>query len=64
MGTKIPADFDYSNIASLSNEVRGKLQRAQPDSIAAAKRLEGVTPAAITAIYLGLRRQGKHNGAA
>ncbi|MGB4864891.1 MAG: tRNA uridine-5-carboxymethylaminomethyl(34) synthesis enzyme MnmG [Hyphomicrobium sp.] len=43
----IPADFDYAAMPSLSAEVRQKLARHRPSTIAQAARLEGMTPAAI-----------------
>ena len=43
----IPPGFDYGALASLSAEVRQRLERARPATIAQAARLEGVTPAAI-----------------
>ncbi|MEQ1670630.1 MAG: FAD-dependent oxidoreductase, partial [Hyphomicrobium sp.] len=43
----IPVNFDYAAIPSLSAEVRTKLARAKPSTIAQAARLEGITPAAV-----------------
>jgi tRNA uridine 5-carboxymethylaminomethyl modification enzyme len=43
----IPVNFDYSNLPSLSAELRGKLARQRPSTIAQASRLEGMTPAAV-----------------
>jgi tRNA uridine 5-carboxymethylaminomethyl modification enzyme len=54
---RIPADFDYGRISGLSNELKQKLSRAQPDSILQASRIEGVTPAALLLI-LGWLRKG------
>jgi len=46
--TLIPRDIDYSsNVISLSNEVREILKTFRPTTIAAASRLQGITPAAI-----------------
>ena len=52
---KIPENFDYSNINSLSGEAKQKLQKVQPQSIAQAGRISGVSPADINVllIYLG-----------
>lgn len=44
---QIPVDFDYSGLPSLSAELRQKLTRQRPSTIAQAARLEGMTPAAI-----------------
>ncbi|HPG88036.1 MAG TPA: tRNA uridine-5-carboxymethylaminomethyl(34) synthesis enzyme MnmG [Hyphomicrobium sp.] len=43
----IPADFDYGALPSLSTELRIKLARQRPSTIAQAARLEGMTPAAV-----------------
>ncbi|NOT72658.1 MAG: tRNA uridine-5-carboxymethylaminomethyl(34) synthesis enzyme MnmG [Hyphomicrobium sp.] len=43
----IPVNFDYAAMPSLSAEVRTKLARAKPSTIAQAARLEGITPAAV-----------------
>lgn len=47
---RIPADFDYSTLSSLSNELKAKLLLARPDNLAAAARIDGMTPAALTLI--------------
>ena len=52
---KIPEGFDYSKISSLSNEVREKLTRNSPPTIRAASLIQGVTPAAITALIIYLK---------
>lgn len=52
----IPSDFDYAGLSGLSNEIRSKLERIRPRSIAAAARIEGVTPAALVLILSHLRR--------
>lgn len=51
----IPADFDYTPISGLSNELKQKLQRARPESLAQAARIEGMTPAAIALIHLRIK---------
>ncbi len=53
----IPASLDYSAVAGLSNEVRQKLARAQPQTIGQASRLEGLTPAAVSLLMIHLRRR-------
>ncbi|MEY4588998.1 MAG: tRNA uridine 5-carboxymethylaminomethyl modification enzyme GidA [Pseudomonadota bacterium] len=56
--TVIPADFDYSQVSGLSNELKQKLQSAQPDTIARALRIQGMTPAAISLLLITLKKQG------
>lgn len=52
---KIPRDFDYSRIGSLSMESRIKLSKHQPSTIAEASRVPGVSPADISVllVYFG-----------
>ena len=52
----IPANFDYSQLSGLSNELKQKLQRAEPYSIAQAAKIDGMTPAAISLLLVHLRR--------
>jgi tRNA uridine 5-carboxymethylaminomethyl modification enzyme len=52
----IPVDFDYSELSGLSNELKAKLQRLRPASIAQAGRIEGMTPAALVLILAILKR--------
>lgn len=52
----IPADFDYSVLSGLSNELKQKLKRAQPFNIAQAAKVDGMTPAAISLLLVHLRR--------
>ena len=56
---KIPTDMDYSAVGSLSNEVRFKLEQAKPETLGAASRIPGVTPAALVAILRFVKR-GDH----
>jgi len=56
--TAIPANFDYSKVSGLSNEVRAKLEQHRPISIGQASRISGVTPAAISIILVNLKKQG------
>jgi tRNA uridine 5-carboxymethylaminomethyl modification enzyme len=55
---EIPAVLDYDRIGGLSNEVRDKLKRARPETLAAAARIPGITPAALTAL-LGYVKRGE-----
>ncbi len=56
--TVLPADFDYASVQGLSNEVSHKLQSAQPETIARAARIPGVTPAAISLLLITLKKRG------
>lgn len=55
----LPADLDYGLIGSLSTEVRVKLEAARPTTLGAAARIQGVTPAALTALLRFVRRKNK-----
>ncbi len=59
----IPPDFDYSALDGLSGELKGKLTRQRPASLAQAGRIEGMTPAAL-ALLLVLLRKGDRRKAA
>jgi tRNA uridine 5-carboxymethylaminomethyl modification enzyme len=53
---RIPDGVDFSAIPGLSNEMRQRLSRARPDNLGSASRVPGVTPAAIAALAVHLRR--------
>ena len=53
----LPNELDYSKIGSLSTEVRQKLEVARPNTLGAASRLPGVTPAAIIALLRHVKRK-------
>ncbi len=55
-GVLISSDFDFSLVGSLSIEVTEKLNKIKPANIGEASRIPGVTPAAITAIMIYLKR--------
>lgn len=54
---KIPRDFIYRDIPGLSNEVKEKLERVSPDTLAQASRISGITPAAISILMVGLHKK-------
>lgn len=53
----IDADLDYRSIAGLSNEMKERLEAARPATLAAASRIRGITPAALSAILVQTRRR-------
>ncbi len=56
---KIPEDFNF-HLSGLSREVIEKLQKVHPTTLGQASRIPGVTPAAITILYLTLsNKKGK-----
>jgi len=52
----LPASVDYDAIGGLSTELRDKLKRIRPESLAAAGRIPGMTPAALTALLGHVKR--------
>ena len=59
--TRIPVDFDYDQVNGLSNEVRQKLARIQPETLGQAARISGVTPAAVSLLMIYLKKHRKHH---
>ena len=55
---KIPDDFDFSKVASLSSEALQKMNNIRPKNIAQASRISGVSPADINVLLIYL---GKYN---
>ena len=53
----IPALFDYQKVAGLSSEMIERLDRARPETLDQASRVAGVTPAALSAVYLAVNRR-------
>ena len=56
---RIPADFDYESLSSLSTELKGKLKATRPESLAQAARVDGMTPAALTLVLAKLRQRDR-----
>ena len=50
-------DFPFADVAGLSREMVERLSAARPESLAAAGRVAGVTPAALAALLVHARRQ-------
>ena len=55
----IPSNFDYSNVKGLSAEITQKLSKVEPKTLAQAWRIPGITPAAISALMVYLKRNEK-----
>jgi len=60
---EISEDFDYSALPGLSNELKEKLSRRRPTTLAQAGQIEGITPAALTLILATLRKTGRQRAA-
>ena len=48
--------INYRGIAGLSNEMKERLEAARPETLGAASRVRGITPAALSAILIEARR--------
>lgn len=55
----IPEALTYSEIGGLSNELRGKLDRIRPRTLAQAGRIDGMTPAALALILTRIRHDDR-----
>ena len=56
-GMIIPASMEYGAIGGLSNELKGKLERVRPHTLAQAGRIDGMTPAALALILTRIRQE-------
>ena len=54
---KIPEEIIFSNIVGLSNEVKQKLEKVLPKTIAHAQRIPGITPAAISLLLVHIKKE-------
>ena len=52
----LSGDFPYSSVPGLSNEMVERLSRAKPETLAAAGRVPGITPAALSTLLVHARR--------
>lgn len=57
---KIPEDFDFSQVESVSNEAKEKLIRYKPLTLGQASRVPGVSPSDILAIFYHLEKMRTH----
>jgi len=53
----IPADFDFGAVPGLSNEMVERLDASRPETLDQASRIAGVTPAALSALYVAASRR-------
>ena len=53
----IPENLDYRAISGLSNEMVERLQSSRPETLDQASRVPGVTPAALSALYVAASRK-------
>jgi tRNA uridine 5-carboxymethylaminomethyl modification enzyme len=55
----IPSEFSYRSLGGLSSELRLKLERQRPATLAQAATIEGMTPAALTLLLAKLRQAAR-----
>ncbi|MBE9635942.1 tRNA uridine-5-carboxymethylaminomethyl(34) synthesis enzyme MnmG [Salipiger mangrovisoli] len=60
---QVPSDFDFSTIEGLSTELKQKLARAKPSTLAQAAKVDGMTPAALSLLLIRLRRNDRARSA-
>jgi tRNA uridine 5-carboxymethylaminomethyl modification enzyme len=60
----IPEWFDYASVSGLSREMKEKLQRVRPRTLAQASRIPGVTPAAVSLVNVYIEIQARRHSAA
>ena len=53
----IPADLDYATVPGLSAEMVERLSASRPETLDQASRVHGVTPAALSAVYVAASRR-------
>jgi len=58
-GLAIPVEVDFAAVAGLSVEMRQRLSAARPATLGSAGRVAGVTPAALVALAVHLRRDAE-----
>ncbi len=56
-GVPLGVAVDYARIGGLSGELRQKLSHSRPETLGMAARIEGMTPAAMAALFAFARRQ-------
>ena len=55
-GIKIPTNFDYSRVKSISFEAREKLEKIKPETLSQASRISGVSPNDISVLLVFMGR--------
>ncbi|NJC04858.1 tRNA uridine 5-carboxymethylaminomethyl modification enzyme [Sphingomonas kaistensis] len=53
---RIPGGINFHDLAGLSTEMAERLETARPETLDQASRIPGITPAALTALYVGTLR--------
>ncbi|HYG12110.1 MAG TPA: tRNA uridine-5-carboxymethylaminomethyl(34) synthesis enzyme MnmG [Pyrinomonadaceae bacterium] len=56
-GLRMPVNFDFHTVSGLSNEMVERLERAKPQTFGQARRIPGMTPAALSTLLVRLKLQ-------
>jgi tRNA U34 5-carboxymethylaminomethyl modifying enzyme MnmG/GidA len=54
---KVPESFHFSRVSGLSNEMVERLERAQPRNFGQVRKIQGLTPAAVSTVLVHLTAQ-------
>jgi tRNA uridine 5-carboxymethylaminomethyl modification enzyme len=56
-GLRMPSDFNFHTVSGLSHEMVERLERARPQTFGQARRIPGMTPAALSTLLVRLKLQ-------
>ena len=59
---EIPAEFNFRSVSGLSEELIEKLNATRPKTLAHARRIDGITPAALAVILMSIKRMSRMAG--
>lgn len=54
---RVPCEFEFAEVAGLSNEMVERLSNVRPETLDQASRIPGVTPAALSALFVAVTRR-------
>jgi tRNA uridine 5-carboxymethylaminomethyl modification enzyme len=57
--TLLPEDLPYDQVDGLSNEATEKLSKVRPRSLGQVTRISGLTPSAVAALAVHLKKTGR-----
>ena len=57
--TRLPSGLDYREVLGLSIEAQQKLNQHRPETVGQAARISGITPAAVSLLFVHLKRRAK-----
>jgi tRNA uridine 5-carboxymethylaminomethyl modification enzyme len=55
---RVPTDFTFTQVGGLSHEIVERLERAQPRTFGQARKIPGMTPAALSNLLVHLTAAG------